>query len=82
MFSQLVALSVRLAEDLGQRLKADKDVYTVPGGPEPPPSLNPNTKVMQVVGCSGQIPPLSQCLIHQLTKTGLTVLHHFTRLPF
>ena len=79
MFSQLVALSVRLAEDLGQRLKADKDVYTVPGSPEPPPSLNPNTKVMQVVGCSGQIPPLSQCLIHQLTKTGQSACAAFNK---
>lgn len=69
-FSRLAALSVRLAEDLGSRLKADKDVCQIPGGPVPPPSLNPNTKVTKVVGCSGQIPPLSQSLIHELTKTG------------
>lgn len=79
MFSQLAALRVRPAEDLGSRLKADKDVCMVPGGPGPSPSLNPNTKVMQVVGCSGQIPPLSQCLIHQLTKTGQSACAAFNK---
>lgn len=78
-FSRLAALSVRLAEDLGSRLKADKDVCQIPGGPVPPPSLNPNTKVTQVVGCSGQIPPLSQSLIHELTKTGQSACAAFSQ---